>query len=311
MTCSATRFYASLVSAIGLSFPAIAATVAAPPIIGVVTEEAAPVYPGTLRTGLRLAFVKHGVDWRQVCPENGVANADCTSAASSPAQWQIIYRGKRIGALATQGWLADDRYSDRGTLAIAAGSMPHIGERSEVFAGWSASRVYRPLVATNSVTASDRSWKNLYPENVPAGFNPLPALQKLVGTLPDCDADPERQRGKERPIVQSDVHITANIELASGERLVAASIKPDRVKSCDYTANLLADVWFVNVAKSGWRPLPGLIAGETTHVLLDEGNLGGDDENVALFWQPGYTAGGFVIYYDHFAKFTPETWSYH
>ncbi|GEM_PF-3364721 len=282
------------------------------PMIALVQEESVPNGAGKLRTGLRLAFVKTADGWAAICDASREKNAGCRFDAGAPSQWIVSARGKTIAQITAKGWLDMDYSSETGLLAIISGMPARSGKRSHDFAGWNDNPVYPPLVATNVTPGKGGRWTSVYPEKMPLAVI-LPVLKKQVAEIPDCtnggQDDPPR---KGRPPGTGDIRVFETWQTKNGELLVGASIKPELVRKCDYTADSLADVWlYENDGEEPARPLPALIQPETTHRLVAIGDFAGDGNEEALFWLSGYDEDGFVLYYDHFRKAAKFAWTYH
>jgi len=284
---------------------------ASPAMIAVVQEESVPNGGGKLRTGLRLAFVKTADGWAAVCDASKEKNAGCRFDANAASQWIMSSGGRAIGRLTAKGWLDTNYSSETGLLKIISGTPPRAGRRSLGFAGWGGNPVYPPVAATSVMPGGSARWNAVYPEKMPLAAI-LPVLKKQVPEIPDCtnggQDDPPR---KGRPIALEDIHVFETWMTKNGEVLVGAGIKPELVQKCDYTADSLADVWlYENDGDEPARPLPALIAPETTHRLIAIGDFAGDGNEEALFWLSGYDEDGFVLYYDHFRKTAKFAWSY-
>jgi hypothetical protein len=138
----------------------------------------------------------------------------------------------------------------------------------------------------------------------------LASVRKLIPMIPACRKNGDRS-GAGRPVVAADIHVTELWTTSQGEKLLGASLRPDRVRPCDYEFDLVADVWFYDDGKSGLRALPAVVSGETTHRVIDIGDFAGDGREEALFWLSGYDEDDFVLLYDGFTKSARFTWHYH
>jgi hypothetical protein len=277
-----------------------AAHAAAAPRIAFVQEIAAPGGDG-LVTGLRLGFAKSGDGWTPICADS------CRFDARRPTQWHVRYRGGDLGVVTAGGWSDAGTIAMAGLLKIVSADPPHQGTRTKIFAGWSDRAVHRPLVATSETGAEQASrWRQSDPQDSDAA-RMLPLLAHLVPKIPRCVGG--EAQGDGRALTASDIRIAEVWRNATGARLLSASVKPERVKACDYTADTLADVWAFDDGKS-LLALPALAAPETTHAFLDAGDFVGDGREEVVFWLSGYNEDGFVLYYDNFTRAAETHWNY-
>ena len=258
---------------------------------------------------VRLLFMRTANGWAPLCKDSASGNASCRFAGAAPAEWHAIFRGRTLATVATKGWFDESILADSGALAVTSASVPHQGGRTDDFAGWLDRPVHRPLVATPlALPPSAPRWQSGAPRAGDARAI-LPLLAKHIGVLPDCSTG-EADASKGRPLREDDLRFVEVWQSASGERLLAAALKPDRVKNCDYTADVLADVWAYDDGHD-IRALPALAEDETTHRFVDAGDFAQDGGEEVLFWLSGYDEDGFILYYDHFAKVARFSWSYH
>lgn len=283
----------------------------ASPIISVLQEEAKPNTADVLQTGVRLAFREERDNWIPVCSDSNSRDwpRSCSFAADSQTNWRVALHGRELGKVETKAWLDSGYYSEIGFLKIVGNETLHTGSRTLEFAGWGGQPIYRPLLASNVPVTWRIRWRDSYPADVP--MTPLFAsMRKLIPTIPVCRNSGDRS-GKTRPLVVADIHVSEIWKTSGGERLLGASLRPARVKPCEYDFDLVTDVWFYDDGKSGPRTLPELTTNEATHRVIDIGDLAGDGREEALFWLSGYDEDGFVLLYDGFRKSARFTWHYH
>ncbi len=74
------------------------------------------------------------------------------------------------------------------------------------------------------------------------------------------------------------------------------------MKNCNYTLDLLADVWAQDGGNGTLRPIALLSAQETTHALVDAGDFANDGKEEILLWSSGYNEDGFILAYDRLER---------
>jgi hypothetical protein len=259
------------------------------------------------RTGLRLGFVAKADDWAAVCKSD--SNNACLFQAPAVSQWQVRAGGRELGKVTTQGWFDPSLDAANGLLRVTTLAPLFQGPRSHVFAGWLDKPVHHPLVAlSNPLPADNPHWTRTRASDADARTM-LPLLARVRPLVPDCSSG-EPAKGKGRALTADDVHVAEVWQSAGGERLISASLKPERVKACDYTADLLADVWGYDDGHSHVSAVAPLSENEATHALIDAGDFKGDGKEEFLFFLSGYNEDGFVLVYDHFRRSARFSWSY-
>lgn len=260
------------------------------------------------RAGLRLGFMLRGADWVPVCRTDSAGKTACLFNAPAVSLWYLSAGGKDAGTVTTQGWFDPDLIAAAGLLRVTTRASQFIGPRTKAFAGWLDKPVHRPLVATaDALTVATPRWTRASASADDARAM-LPILARTHPVVPDCSSG-EPAQGKGRVLAAGDLRVTEVWQSTSGERLIAAALKPDRVKACDYTADLLSDVWAISDSRT-LQAIPELSAAETTHALVDGGDFAGDGKEELLFFASGYNEDGFLLLYDHFTRVARFSWSY-
>lgn len=259
------------------------------------------------RTGLRLGFVAKADDWASICKSD--SNNVCLFQAPAVSQWQVRASGKEVGKITSQGWFDPSLGTANGLLRVTTLTSLFEGPRSHVFAGWLDKPVHHPLIAvSNPLPATNPRWTRIRATDADARTM-LPVLARVRPLVPDCSGG-EPAKGKGRALSASDVHVDEVWQSTDGERLLSASLKPERVKACDYTADLLADVWAHDDGHSHMNAISPLSENETTHALIDAGDFNNDGKEEFLFFLGGYNEDGFILVYDHFRRSSRFSWSY-
>lgn len=260
------------------------------------------------RPGLRLGFTMKGRDWVPICETDSAGKSACLVNATAVSLWHLRSGGKDAGTITTQGWFDPDLIAAAGLLRVTTRTSLFAGPRTRTFAGWLDKPVHHPLVATaDALGAATPRWTRTSASADDARAM-LTILARVHPLVPDCSSG-EPVQGKGRVPAPGDVRVTEIWQSASGERLIAATLEPDRVKACDYTGDLLSDVWAVSDGRSV-RAIPELAAAETTHALVDGGDFAGDGKEELLFFTSGYNEDGFLLLYDHFTRAARFSWSY-
>ena len=102
--------------------------------------------------GVRVAFYKEGGQWK-VYPTAFNTEQELSRAVKSfPAEvsWTVCSDGRTAGSLTSKNPETLQYYKDVGTHQISSGgSVPTVGEPSELFSGWPGGLTYRPLVLSS------------------------------------------------------------------------------------------------------------------------------------------------------------------
>ena len=295
----------ALISGLFLAVAPVLSSASAAPMIAVL-QDVARDDGGANRTGLRLGFIAKGDDWVPVCKSDSNV---CLFQAPAVSQWQVRANGKEIGKITTQGWLDPSLVAANGLLRVTTLAPLFQGPRSHVFAGWLDKPVHRPLVAlSDPLPSAMPNWTRARANAADARLM-LPLLARVRPLVPDCSSG-EPAKGKGRALTADDIRVGEVWQSQSGERLLSASLQPERVKACDYTADLLADIWAHDDGHAHLAAIPALSENETTHALLDAGDFKGTGKEEFLFFLSGYNADGFVLVYDQFRRSAHFSWSY-
>ncbi len=295
--------------AVSALFLALAATPtgASPAQTIAVVQDVARDDDGANRTGLRLGFVASGESWTAICKSD--ANNACLFQAPAVNRWQVRAAGKEVGKISTQGWFDPSLGAANGLLRVTTVVPLFQGPRSHAFAGWLDKPVYRPLLALSQpLPALDPDWTRARATEADARLM-LPLLQKVRPLVPDC-RNGDSAGGKGRAVTAADVLVSEVWQDKGVGRLLSASLKPDRVAKCDYTGDLLTDVWAHDDGHGHLHPISPLVESETTHVLIDAGDFAGNGKEEFLFFLSGYNEDGFVLVYDHFTRSARFSWRY-
>jgi hypothetical protein len=270
-----------------------------------VLQDVARDVDGPNRTGLRLGFAANADGWSAICKSD--SNNVCLFQAPAVSQWQVRAGGKELGKITSQGWFDPSLGAANGLLRVTTLTSLFVGPRSNVFAGWLDKPVHHPLMAlANPLPQETPKWTRIRAADADARTM-LPLLARVRPLVPDCSSG---EPAKGRALTADDVHVGEVWQSASGERLISANLKPERVKACDYTADLLADVWAHDDGHSLVSAIPSLSEKETTHALIDAGDFNADGKEEFLFFLGGYNEDGFILVYDQFRRSARFSWSY-
>ncbi len=282
--------------------------------IGILEEgDTPPGYQHELRYGVRLLFEKTETGWKSICEsKSDKRNDGCNfQRVEDSVDWYVQLGGEQLGTIRTQGWLDSEFYSQTGLLRITTTSVPTVGERSDLFAGWTGAPVHRPLVATTTVSKKSVRKCEVSKGTPQTANNVWPIFHTYLPKVEICLVDKEgNQTGvNSRPTIKKDVEISSVWKSNEGNRLIHASINRDAFKDCDGPLDSQVDIWLYQPLNGAMQVLPGQFNDSISP--LDFGNFGGDDDDAAVFLVEGYNEGGYALYYDHFQKQVKFTWGYH
>ncbi len=254
---------------------------------------------------VRLVFHKHGNDWQAFSTD--CRDSDCLKTLPSEfpgrVTWTITFDEKTLGQLSARTRKVFDFYSDVGLQDIVSpGPVPTVGKKSESFAGFLDSPVYRPLVATSQAFAGD-------PENWKLGHLPAALTSGVRRAFWRKFPDPTNCRNPDENIAKPWTYSNENITLprvySSRDHwfLAQTELKPYR---CDGPPNdAFVDQWFVIAPDEEIKFLGKAMW------LVDAGDYGNDGKSEVVFSIAGYDTGGYELFYDDFKKHATFEFSYH
>jgi hypothetical protein len=289
-----------------------------PLVLGVIEAQPAANAPsGSLAIAhLRLAFQYQRGTWTAICEgkSSSSRNDGCAfERASERRGWSVLFNGRSLGPVETQGWRNSDYYSFTGALAIISSPIPTVPDSLAPFSSWVGEATRRPLVAVTSHQAGrDKPvWRREAPDSDDA-VAVWPLFKARVPTIPNCKfSDEGKPLGKGRPSGFADVIVFDRVRLSQGGYLLGVRAKG--AEECDESGGFTSDMWVMKPATGTAFALEGF---DTTGWpyslnLVDVGAFTSDSSIQAVFFYAGYNEDGYVIYYDGFRKNARFTWGYH
>jgi hypothetical protein len=254
---------------------------------------------------VRVAFQRQGEDW-QAFPSN-CRNPQCLQTISSSypetVTWTITFQGKSLGQIVATTRKTLDAYSHVGLQDIVDhGPIPTVGQKSERYAGFLWSPVYRPLIASSQPFFEDRDkWaaSHLPPELVSAVRR---EFRRHFPRAVNCK-NPEENTSK--PWAYRDENITPGPVYSSHEHwyIVQATLGPYR---CDGPPDDgFWGQWFVITPNNEITLLGKAMQ------LLGSGDYDNDGKSEVIFSPEGYDVGGYELFYDNFKKHATFEFIYH
>jgi hypothetical protein len=257
---------------------------------------------------VRVLFRKNGSDWQPFpsdCPDQ---NCLKTIVSEYPAEinWTIAFDGKSLGGVTSRnpkdfGW-----YASVGQQEICnTNSVPSVGERSSMFAGWFDAPVYRPLVAISRPYFKDpESWK---PAPLPDHLVQLlrREFRNKFPKVMNCGS-PNENIPKPWPYASKDIKVHKSY--SSSNRWSIAELVLEEYR-CDGPSEESDDPfssqWF---AVSPGNEVKFLGQGMW---LVDAGDYDKDGKSELLFSIAGYNRGGYELFYDDFRRHVTFEYNYH
>lgn len=282
--------------------------------IGVLEEGYIPPgYQHALRNGVRILFEKSDTGWNSICESKSEnRNDDCRfGRANDLVDWYVQYAGKQLGIIQTNGWLDSNFYSEMGLLKITTDVVPTLGERNILFSGWMGIPVHRPLVVTTQAPYKPlHRWESIKAKSQdvelvwPAFHGGLPKVEVCL-----TDSQGESTGVEYRATSKKDMVLASVLKSNDGNRLFHAIVNREVFKDCDGPFDSPVDLWLYQPLNGKPTVIPG--QSNSSIALLDFGDFGGDQSDLAIFSLSGYDEGGYVLFYDHFQKQVRFTWLYH
>ena len=244
---------------------------------------------------VRVAFQKEGGRWKTYPTDFNTEQELAGSVNSYPAEvaWTVCSDGRSAGSLTSKNPESVRSYKDVGTHQISSkGSVPTVGQPSELFSGWPGGRTYRPLVLSSGTTCADPGvWRPAKPDAA------------------DLDAvrDYLRREHNVPAAKMSKAKVTPNKSYGSqtrGAKLVSVNIAGAEVIPASGEDDQNMDVWFY-VAGKEVRFLG------SNMLLVDAGDYDGDGKEEAVFKVQRYNNDGYLLFHDGFKNKLEFSWSYH
>ena len=266
---------------------------------------------------LSLAFRFENGRWRPVCQGNPYSGECNFEGANAPREWEVVFNGKRLGAIQTQGWQDSSAAYFYGALAIQSPEAPSIKESAAPFVAWFGAMSRRPLVAMLQPFQgpTTKPWRrvagHVQPKDIGIAW---PVFKARFPSIPNCKFDDNgKPLGKSRPATPRDIEVFDRIELPDGGYLIGVHAKEQYRDECAEYGDFTSDVWMFKPRRGPPRELQGFETNGWPYslVLVDIGAFAGDGTTQAVFFYAGYNEDGYVLYYDNYRKKVRFTWRYH
>lgn len=266
------------------------------PIVGVLEDRPGANEQEPARFVVRAAFYKQGGAWRAYDTSHGA------SAFPRTQDWTIADRGEALGQVRAQTPASWTLAADTGRMEITGGAPPTRGERSDKFAGWVGTPVYRPLIAVSAPNVADpQQWTALRPSAsaIESARRAFRAQFTNVANCADAASTPA-------PYTYTDTQVEAGDGYFSTDGWSIVTLKLGGYH-CDGPAYDTAfnDQVFV-VSRSG----------ETTYLgegllYVDAGDYDGDGKSDVIFAIDRYNQAGYALFTNDFSQHVDFTFSYH
>ena len=244
---------------------------------------------------VRVLFYEENGQWKTFPTDFNTEKELSQAVRSFPeaVTWTICFDGRTLGSLASKSPPSYSQYADIGLQKITStGTVPTVGQPSDVFSGWPGGRTYRPLVLNSRPYCGDsEKW---HPEKPEQGDISL--IKEYVGKT---------------------FHVTAS-------KLSKATFKVNKSYG---TQNRDVKLVSLDIAKAEVIPEEGendqntgawfyLKGREVRYlgsnmVLMDIGDYDQDGHEEGLFKIQRYNNDGYTLYFDGFKQKIEFSWSYH
>jgi hypothetical protein len=292
----------------------------ATPIVGFLEDipsASQPVAPGkepTLEPHVRVAFAKTERGWQRACmySQGEQEGPECVDLGLiRKVSWEVAHRGKRLGAVETDGWYDARYFRTLGVLKRVSAAPPRVGAADRRFASWLARAAHRPLVALRGAKPDwPRSWSEV---NAAAADmeGVLGLFRRAFPKLPDCKSAEGAGTGA---IERNHLAVIGSLRGADGTRLIGVRLDPKLTEGCDGPLGLeWSDLWFLGPPGKPPAPLSVEIENDLAPfrmALLDLGDYDGDGKAEALFWFSSHNVEGYFLYYEAFKDHVRFAWKY-
>jgi hypothetical protein len=256
---------------------------------------------------VRVLFKKNGSEWqpfRSNCPDQGCLK-EIAKQYPLEISWNIAFDGKKLGQITTLAPLEFKFYGDVGLEEItSSGPIPIVGKRSQSYAGFAASDVYRPLVAVSQPNYTDPEvWK---PARL-AGEMIAALRQEFRKKFPKVSNCTNPEENIEKPWLYHDEDIVIGKIYASQKKWHVAQMRLEKW-SCDgptHDGGPFDSQWYVVDPGGTIRFL------DSGMWLVDAGDYDNDGKSELVFAIDRYNLGGYELFYDEFTKHAVFEFAYH
>lgn len=282
--------------------------------IGVLSEPGAS--PGEKRpeVQLRVAFRTDAGGWMALASpasaqEAGDA-AQLRETIPSRVRWTMCRRGRAVGTLDTTLTREEGAWATLGVHLPGPGqASPLVGDRSEMFAGWQARPVRRPMVATSLGSCGDpEGWSPAKPtDGAIRGFRA--ALRRATGGFaPTCGDE-----GQSRPYAYPDER--TSIEEAwhsrQGRWIATVRVLPPSDEwpyGCQDNPPVPRQ-WRKHLISLDERGEGRLVGLDMTVLDIEDLDLDGRSEVIAVVER--YNEDGYAMLFDEMRRLVQYSWRYH
>lgn len=266
------------------------------PIVGVLEDRPGANDQEPARFVVRAVFHKVGGEWRAY-------DASAGARAFPRAQdWTIADRGEALGQVRAQTPASWSLGADVGRMEITGGEAPTRGERSDTFAGWVGTPVYRPLVAISPANVADpQQWTALR-----ASGSAIASARAVFRTHFTEVRNCANESSAATPFTYSDEQIEAGDGYFStdGWSIVTLRLTGYHCDGPVYDTAFNDQVFAVSRSGATTYLGEGLI-------YVDAGDYDGDGKSDVIFAIDRYNLGGYALFTNDFSQHADFTFSYH
>jgi hypothetical protein len=254
---------------------------------------------------VRVVFAKRGdvcQPFPSECRDQGCLKS-ISASYPEKVQWTISFDGRSLGQLTARTRKEFEFYSDIGFQdVVSGGTVPSVGERSDKYAGFLGSPVYRPLIADSQSNSTDPDhWKpgQLSPAAIAAVRR---EFRKKFPRVTNCRT-PDENIAKPWAYADENMKLLKVYSSAKNWSVVQIALQPYR---CDGPEDHeFLDQWF---AVSPEREVGILDEGMW---LVDAGDYDNDGKSELVFSISRYNRGGYEIFSNDFGQHATFEFGYH
>lgn len=264
-------------------------------VLGILEESPAVYAHSPTFFKVRLAFIRRSDKWAAVCTKDFCPPETVPDPTRQPV-WHVGFSGKYLGSVSAPPHAAQPEW------VIEGRAVPRVGKPSAQYGGFLDSTVHRPLVVSSRRQFGDPDgWK----KGAPPAASTAALKAAFWKKFPQVENCKSRSDEYARPWKYTDenIKLTKYYTSRNGWAVAELLLSP---YSCDGPEDdAFTRQWFAISPEGGIKFLDAGIW------LVDAGDYDGDGKSELIFAIDRYNEGGYILFYDDFARRATVDFHYH
>lgn len=259
------------------------------------------------KVSARILFEKQNDKWVARKDPNSLKKLDLGQMT-----WTVAFDSRKIGEVKLfdpdpeKKFINEWYYSRDKIFQIPSNQkIPLVENKSKLFAGWSYTPQYRPLVLVSEPNFADpEQWKPFTPDESYKIKLYVP-LRIAIGRFNQFKSyGVNLDQIKPYTFTPEDIMFYKCYSSASGKKLVAIGLNFKKFPGEGMNPAEWKDTWFLLDGEN-----IDFLGRELT--LIDSGDYDNDGKSELLFWHSGYDEDGYVLMYNSVSEEVEYLWRYH